>query len=174
MNVTKVKEDAPPEQLWSRPPSLLAGMKECLSLAAFKRKQLRQERYPSQAHPPLGAGFLPLSRTAAFLFGVEAHLFGAPLGPPRLPPQQLLPLLSPSPLHLHSFSLPTDLNALWRAEARRKIRHKESWVIWHSDFYPDFSHKQVLTNHCTRRFNCLNSLCSLGLSLHQETFFFFF
>lgn len=101
------------------------GMKESLSLAPFKRKQLRRERYPSQAHPPLGTGFLPLSRTAAFLFGVEAHLFTAPLGPPRLPPYQLFPLLSPSPLYLHSSSatlaLPADLYAPRRAGARTNI-----------------------------------------------------
>lgn len=132
-------------------------MKESLSLAAFKRKQLRQERYPSQAHPPLGTGFLPLSRTAAFLFGVETHLFRAPLGPPRLPPYQLFPLLSPSPLYLHSFSaaaaLPADLRALRRAEARTRVLCEELWVMWHSDFYPDLSRKQISTNPLKRLFD---------------------
>lgn len=41
-------------------------IKDSLSLPTFKRKQLRHELYPSQPHPPLGTGFLPLSRTDTF------------------------------------------------------------------------------------------------------------
>lgn len=43
-------------------------IKDSLSLPAFKRKQLRHELYPSPPHPPLGTGFLPLSRTDRFFF----------------------------------------------------------------------------------------------------------
>lgn len=49
--------------------SVFAGrIKDSLSLPAFKRKQLRHELYPSPPHPPLGTGFLPLSRTDRFFF----------------------------------------------------------------------------------------------------------
>lgn len=65
--------------------SLLGGMKESLSFGAFKRKQLRQERYPSQAHPPLGTGFLPLSRTAAFLFRSRDTFIPSPARPTSPP-----------------------------------------------------------------------------------------
>lgn len=74
--------------------SVFAGrIKDSLSLPAFKRKQLRHELYPSPPHPPLGTGFLPLSRTDRFFFfflsRVGTYLFRAQLSPPLLPPQQL-------------------------------------------------------------------------------------
>lgn len=94
-------------------------IKDSLSLPTFKRKQLRHELYPSQPHPPLGTGFLPLSRTDTFfsffffLSRVGTHLFRAPLSPPQLPPQQLFlslyfPFLSPTFIH-RSLALHADL-----------------------------------------------------------------